>query len=117
MDIRELVRSILDGNLLAARQWVSDAQHEHLAWNVIPKPIEVSAEELTVAAAMLELLAARSGDQPPSWTSTVGAVQEQMVLDPGLETMPRSFARAKVDAPAPLRRRNLVALPGFLDVA
>ena len=117
MDIRELVRSILDGDLLAARQWVSDAQREHLVWNVIPKPIEVSAKELTVAAAMLELLATRSGGQPPSWTSTIGAAQEQLVLDPGLETMPRSFAQAKVDAPAPLRRRNLVALPGFLDVA
>jgi len=117
MDVRELVRAILDGDLLTARQWVSDARRQHVVWNVIPQPDDVSAKELTVAAALLELLADRSGDQPPSWTSTIGAAQELVILDPGLEKMPRSFARAKVDAPAPLRRRNLVALPDFLDVA
>jgi hypothetical protein len=47
----------------------------------------------------------------------VGALQYPVVLDPGLEKMPRSFARAKKEAPEPLRRRNLVALPDFLDVA
>lgn len=117
MDVRELVRSILDGDLLSARQWVSDARREPLAWNTIAMPTGVSSKELTVAAAILELLADRSGDEPPSWTSTVGATQEPLILDPGLETMPRSYARAKDDAPGPLRRRNLVALPDFLDVA
>jgi hypothetical protein len=117
MDVRELVRSILDGDLLTARQWVSDAQREHLVWNAIPRPTGLNSKELTVAAAILEMLADRSGDQPPSWTASIGATQEPMILDPGLETMPRSFAQAKIDAPGPLRRRNLLALPGFLDVA
>ena len=34
-----------------------------------------------------------------------------------LEEMPRSFARAKSEGPEPLRKRNLLALPDFLDVA
>lgn len=117
MDVRELVRSILDGDLLTARQWVSDAQRENLVWSTVSKPSDMSPKELTVAAAIVEMLADRSGDQPPSWTSTIGAATEPLVLDPGLETMPRSLARAKADAPGPLRRRNLVALPDFLDVA
>lgn len=117
MNVPELVRSILDGNLLAARQWVLDARREHLEWGAIPKPEGLASTELVVAAAIVELLADRSGSKPPAWTSSVGAVKEPVVLDPGLESMPRSFARAKAAGPGPLRRRNLVALPDFLDVA
>jgi hypothetical protein len=40
-----------------------------------------------------------------------------LILDPGLDQMPRSFAHAKAAGPEPLRRRNLIALPDFLDVA
>jgi hypothetical protein len=72
---------------------------------------------MSVAAAILELLSARSGAEPPPWTATIGASHEPVILDPGLENMPRSFARAKSDGPEPLRKRNLLALPDFLDVA
>lgn len=39
-----------------------------------------------------------------------------LCLDPGLEGMPRTLERAKTDAPESLRKRNLYALPDFLDV-
>lgn len=117
MQIHELVQSILVGDLLTARQWVSDAQRGHLEWNAIPMPEGLSGIELAVAASIVELLADRSGAKPPSWTSSVGATEEPVILDPGLETMPRSFARAKAAGPGALRRRNLIALPDFLDVA
>ena len=117
MDVSELVRSILDGDLLTARQWVDDARRVQLVWDEIPEPQAMNEQELAVAAALVELLAGRSGCEPPSWTARIGAVQDPMVLDPGLEAMPRSFARAKQLGPAPLRRRNLIASPDFLDVA
>ncbi len=117
MDIRELVRCILAGDLLSARQWVADANRASVAWSEVGPPKGLTKTEMSVAAGLVELLAARSGGQPPSWTAKVGALQDPVVLDPGLEKMPRSFARAKKEAPEPLRRRNLVALPDFLDVA
>lgn len=117
MDLCELVRAILAGDLLSARQWVADAQRADIEWAQVPPPDGLSEREMSVAAGVAELLSARAGAVPPAWTVAVGAQKEPLVLDPGLEKMPRSYARAKTSAPEPLRRRNLIALPDFLNVA
>lgn len=117
MDVSELARAILAGDLLTARQCVADAYREHVQWETLERPNGMNDRELSVAAAIVELLASRIGATPPSWTSTVGGSSELIVLDPGLEHMPRSFAQAKSSGPEPLLRRNLVALPDFLAVA
>jgi hypothetical protein len=72
--------------------------------------------ELVVAAGLAELLAQRAGAQPPPWTVLVGTYRVPLLLDPGLETMPRTLARAKTHGPESLRKRNLVAPPDFLDI-
>lgn len=117
MEIRELVRALLAGDLIAARQLVTDAHRMNLEWERLDEPTGLSERELVVAAGITELLALRAGGRPPSWTQAVGPAREMVVLDPGLEQMPRSFARAKSSGPEPLRRRNLIALPDFLAVA
>ena len=117
MDIRNLVSALLAGDLIAARQFVADAQRIGLQWNRLERPADMNDRELPVAAGVVELLAARAGTPPPPWTSTVGAVGELLVLDPGLEKMPRSFERARVAGPVSLRKRNIVASADFLDVA
>jgi hypothetical protein len=117
MDVRELVKALLSGDLLVARQLVVDIQRVRASIQHVARPDGLSERELVVAAAVLEMLAERGRVSPPEWTSSVGALPAMLVLDPGLEQMPRSFARAKADGPEPLRRRNLVALPDFLDVA
>jgi len=117
MDIRELVYALLAGDLLTARQYVADAQREHVQWNQLEQPLDLTEREMSVAAGLVELFASRTGATPPPWTKTIGAVGELLVLDPGLEQMPRSFARACTTGPEPLRRRNMVASPDFLDVA
>lgn len=117
MDVPDLVHALLSGDLRAARQWVADAQRVHLRWECLDQPDGLDDREMSVAAAVIELLACRAGSVPPPWTRAVGGVQEVLVLDPGLEHMPRSFARAKIDAPEPLRRRNIITMPDFLDVA
>lgn len=117
MELPDLVYAILAGDLLTARQWVADARRAEMNWERLEQPRGLSDREMTVAAGLAELLAAREGALPPLWTSAVGSQQEPVVLDPGLEQMPRSLAHARADAPEPLRKRNLVALPDFLDVA
>ena len=117
MELRILIDAILAGDLLAARQWVADAKREKLEWGTLPYPRELAGREMTVAAGMVELFARRAGEAPPAWTAAVGPEREPVVLDPGLDQMPRSFARAKASGPEPLRKRNLLALPDFLDVA
>jgi len=117
MDVPDLVHALLAGDLLVARQWVADAHRVHLQWERLERPDGLDDRAMSVAAAVIELLASRTGSVPPAWTRTVGALQEILILDPGLEQMPRSFARAKIAAPEPLRRRNIITLPDFLDVA
>jgi len=117
MDVPELVHALLAGDLLTARQCVADARRTGVQWERLDEPRGLSDREMSVAAGIVELLAARAGDSPPAWTNRIGAVLEEFVLDPGLERMPRSFAHAKIAGPEPLRRRNLIALPDFLDVA
>lgn len=117
MELRDLVDAILGGDLLTARQWVSDAKREHLNWELVPYPEQLAGRQVVVAAGVVELLARRAGDRPPAWTMAVGPERELVILDPGLERMPRSFARAKTEGPESLRKRNLLALPDFLDVA
>ena len=72
--------------------------------------------ELSVAAALAELLAARAGVASPAWTATVAGNHEPIFLDPGLEEMPRTLARVKAEAPEPLRKRNLFASRDFLEI-
>ena len=117
MELHELVRAVLAGDLITARQIVADAQRLKSQWGSLAEPRGLTERELTVAAALTELLAIRAGDRPPVWTSTVGPSRETIVLDPGLEQMPRSFARAKNFGPEAFLRRNLIALPDFLSVA
>jgi hypothetical protein len=117
MELPDLVRAVLAGDLIAARQWVADAHRAGLKWEHLDRPDDLDDREMTVAAGIAELLAGRHGASPPPWTVTVGSSAEPVILDPGLEQMPRSFAYAKLKGPEALRKRNLVALPDFLDVA
>jgi hypothetical protein len=116
MELRDLVRAILSGDLLVARQWVADARRARLEWELFARPSGLDAREMVVAAGMAELLAARAGSTSPAWTASVGPHTEQLVLDPGLAEMSRSFQHAKAEASEALRKRNLVAPPDFLDV-
>jgi hypothetical protein len=116
MELRDLVRAIVQGDLLTARQWVADAYRMDLRWEHCTRPSDMDDQELAIAAGLAELLAQRIGAQPPSWTVTVGPRKEPLLLDPGIERMPRTLAHARSHAPESLRKRNLFALPDFLDV-
>jgi hypothetical protein len=116
MDLRELVRAILSGDLLSARQWVADAQRAGVRWEEVGKPAGLDEREMTVAAGLAELLAARAGAVPPSWTASIGSSDKALFLDPGLQDMPRTLAHAKAEGPEPFRRRNLIASPDFLSI-
>jgi len=117
MDVNELVRALMAGDLLSARQSVADARRAGVQWERLDPPEGLSDPEMSVAAGVVELLASRAGATAPPWTKAVGGVRELLILDPGLEQMPRSFAHAKAAGPEALRKRNLIALPDFLDVA
>lgn len=117
MDLRELVRAILSYDALTARQWVADSLRQEFAWTSIPKPVDLDELEMGVAAGVVELLAARAGQVPPSWTQTVEATPTPVYLVKAARTMPRLRRLCEEEGPEPLRRRGILAPPEFLKVA
>jgi hypothetical protein len=114
MDLVDLVHAILARDLITARQWVSDARRLGFDWTRVEQP-ELNELELAVAAGIAEMLAGRAEASVPAWTAGISALQEPVVLDPGLELM-LVPSHAKAHGPISLRKRNLIALPDFLDI-
>jgi hypothetical protein len=117
MDLEDLVNAVMRGDLITAREWIADARRSNLQWEQIGRPERLNDRGLVVAAGLAELLAEREGTIAASWTEVIGGASEPLLLDPGLNEMPRSMQRAMTDAPESLRKRNLIALPDFLRIA
>ena len=116
MAIEVLVKSILDGRPLDARQWVADAKRAGVRFDRIAKPQLCDSIELALAAGITELLASREHQAAPSWTSEIGQLPEPFYIGK-LAEMPRSAEDARCNGPEPLRRRNVFASPNFLSIA
>lgn len=117
MRLDDLVRALVAYDTLAARQWVADAARARLDWSSIPKPTDLDAVGLAIAAGIAELLASRAGQQPPSWTKTVSAAPRPFLLVQAAAFMPRLRQMCEIEGPEPLRRRALLAPPDFLTTA
>jgi hypothetical protein len=116
VDLLILVQAVLSGDLLSARQWVSDAERVHLEWPSVVQPLGLDEKAMALAAALVELLASRVGALPPAWAQDVGGLPEPFLVEPGISNFPRTLAWAMTHAPEPLRKRNLYASPDFLRV-
>jgi hypothetical protein len=116
MNIGDLVDALLAGDLLGARQWVKDARRAGLDFSSIAPPTGLDAVRLAAAAGLVELLASRAGQPAPPWTERVGAAPREIWLDLGLLMIPALRARSRDEAPEPLRRRHVYALPDFLSI-
>lgn len=117
MELRELVDALLRFDALFARQWIADATRDGIKWTSIPPPAGLDAVGMAVAAGVIELLAERAHESPPSWTTTVGPAPRPIFLVRAAETMPRLRQQCETEAPLPLKRRRLLAPAEFLKVA
>lgn len=82
-----------------------------------PDPGNCGDLETTAAAAVLELLASRSGVEPPSWVHSVPPMSDPMFVVAAAESMPRLRSLCLTDSPEPMRRRGFLAPPDFLTFA
>lgn len=117
MELRDLGEALLARDALRVRQWVADATREATTWADVPRPIDWSALELAVAAGVVELLALRSCQAPPSWTATVGPSPTPVYLVRAADTMPRLRRSCETEGPEPLRVRRIYAPPEFMTAA
>ena len=117
MDLRDLVWALLRRDALSARQWVADAAQGGFDWTSVTEPTGLDAVGLAVAAGTAELMADRLGQAPPGWAAAVPASPEHLFLVQAAEFLPRLRRLCEEEGPEPLRRRGLLAPPGFLTVA
>jgi hypothetical protein len=117
MDLLELVNALLSYDTLSARQWIADAERAGFSWSRVAAPRNLDATGSALAAGVTELLASRSGQTPPAWTSTVPPAPERIFLVRAAATMPRLRELCEKSGPEPLRRRGFLAPPDFLTAA
>lgn len=113
--IDELAEAALAGDALAlrslAQEWL--AQNECLA--DAARPTSSDPIVLVISAGLAELLAERRNEPAPRWTREIGAAARPLYLLKSAQRMPRLRTLCENESPPPLRRRNLLAPPTFLQ--
>jgi len=117
VDLRDLVAALLRRDALSARQWVADAARDGFDWTEVAEPHGLGPAGRAVAAGVVEMMTERMGSRPAAWTASVPAAPERLFLVQAAEALPRLRRLCEEEGPEPLRRRGLLAPPGFLTAA
>ena len=115
--IDHIANTLLSRDDFHLRLYVRAWLREEPNFAAIPQPDTNDLRTLTAAAALVELLAQRAKQEPPSWTANVGALPEPFFA---LEWAERpGFTRDLClnESPEPFKRRNIFAPPNFLEMA
>jgi hypothetical protein len=112
----QLAQAALERHSLLLRDLALLLLEAHIDLSTVPAPLNSDPRSRAVAAGLVELLAARRGQEPPVWTRLEGEA-EPFFLVAAAETMPRLRALCLEEAPLPLKKRNLYAPPNFLEFA
>jgi len=112
-----LAEAALQRDNLSLRSQVQDFVRDHPQLTAISRPQSDNQQILGIAAALLELLAERTGKPAPAWTRDIGAVPEPVFLLEAAMRMKRLRALCEAESPEPLKKRGLYAPPDFLTFA
>jgi hypothetical protein len=115
--LEALAETALRRDSLQLRSLAQDFVRDHPQFTTIPRPRTDNPQILGTAAALLELLAQRTGQAAPPWTREIGAVPEPVFLLEAAARMKRLRTLCETEAPEPLRKRRLYAPPDFLTFA
>jgi hypothetical protein len=112
--LAEAACAALRGEHLLVRQWAIDTLRDQMAWGDVRRP-HLEGDELSVAAALVEVMASRAGQIAPRWTADVPAASRSIYFVP--VTLRRSRQVSETQGPEPLRRRRIYAMPKYLAFA
>ena len=115
--IEQLAQAALERDHLQLRSLVQDLTRAKTDWSKLPRPSTSDPRLLTMSAALTELLALRSHQNPPAWTKEIGALKEPFFLLESAATMKRLRVLCETQSPEPMRKRLLYAPPHFLKFA
>jgi hypothetical protein len=116
MNPRELVLAALRGDDLSVRQQVKEASREGFRWTDAPAPEFAGRRAQAVYASLVELFASRAGQTPPAWTARVGKAPAPLFLVRAAKRSRAMRRESLSGTPESLKKRNVFALPDYLDV-
>ena len=107
--VEQIAQAAIDGDALRVRSLVLDLLRQNPQMESIPRPAIADQTVLAAAAAIVELLAQRRQQRPPTWTQSVGAISPPVFLLKSATKMRRLREMCQAEAPEPLRRRGFYA--------
>ena len=113
--IDELAEAALAGDALRLRSLTQDWLAEQRPMSRCAAPVSSDPTVRAIAAGLVEMLAERRNETPPSWTHQIEAAPQPTYLVKAARTMRRLRTICETESPPPLRRRNLLAPANFLQ--
>lgn len=114
--IDDLVAAVLEHRALDVRVVANDLRLAFPDWRHLPKPASLDETTQIVASGLAELLAEYCGCEPPEWAANCRSLDRPVYLIKSAASMRNLRKLCDEQSPEPLRRRNLFAPPGFLDL-
>jgi hypothetical protein len=114
VQIEHMARAAIQRNSLELRSLVQDFLRSQPELVDVSPPQTDDEQLLAMSAALLELLALRTGQLPPAWTATIGPIKEPFYLLKSAAQMKRLQQLCRQESPEPLRKRSFYAPPDYL---
>lgn len=114
--LEQIAAQILANNPLEVRSLVQDyLRHARPLW-LERAPTSDDQQIRAVTAAIAELIAVRTAQKAPAWTSQIGRLPAPVYLVEAATRSPRMRARIEQESPEPLRKRNVFAPSSYLEI-
>ncbi len=114
--IRELAEALLARDDFRLRLLTQGWLRQSPRFSMVTAPETDDPRILVAAAALVELLAGRFNQPPPTWTTSSGSLGEPFFALPWAERPGFTRDLCLNESPEPLKRRNIFAPPNFLEM-
>jgi hypothetical protein len=114
--LEQIAAQILARNPLEVRSLTQDYLRRGVPLQLEHAPTSRDPQICAVTAAIAELIAARTGQQAPTWANQIGKLPTPIYLVEAATKSPKMRARIEQESPEPLRKRNLFAPPDYLEM-
>jgi hypothetical protein len=115
--IEQIVNAALAQESLQLRSLIQQFLRTQPNFADLPVPTTNDPIKFALAAAIVELLAQQSNQEPPQWTIQAQSLTTPMFLLKSAEKMKRLRQLCIEESPLPLRSRGFYAPPNYLSYA
>lgn len=114
--LEQIAAQILAKNPLEVRSLVQDYLRRGAPLSSERPPDSDDPRIRAITAAIAEVIASRTTQQAPVWANQIGRLPTPVYLVEAADKSPKMRARVEQESPEPLRKRNVFAPPGYLEI-